>query len=116
MFKELIAGLSTFLTASYILFLYPKILSEGGVDFGAALTATVVVIVLSTLFLGIYADFPALIVPGLSLGPFLVYSVILRYGASWEIALGLVFWAGLIIFLLSIFKVRQKTLTCKKRT
>lgn len=108
--KELIAGLSTFLTVSYLLFLYPKILSEGGIDFGAAYTATIITIVIATLFLGIYANFPVIIVPGLSIGPFLVYSVILKHGASWQVALGLVFWTGLIIFLLSIFKVRQKIL------
>ena len=108
--KEFLAGLSTFFTVSYLLVLYPKILSEGGVNFGAALTATILTIIVATLFLGIYANFPVILVPGLSVGPFLVYSVILKQGASWQIALGLVFWTGLIIFLLSIFKVRQKIL------
>lgn len=108
--NEFLAGLSTFFTVSYLLILYPKILSEGGVDYGAALTATIVTIVVATLFLGIYANFPVIIVPGLSVGPFLVYSVIQKQGATWQIALGLVFWTGFIIFLLSIFKVRQKIL------
>lgn len=108
--SELIAGLSTFFTASYLLLLYPKILSEGGIDFGAATTATILTITLSTLFLALYADFPALLVTGLSVGPYLVYSVILKQGASWPIALGLVFWAGLAIFLLTLLKVRQKIL------
>lgn len=108
--KELLAGFSTFFTVAYLIVLYPKILSEGGIDFGSALTATILTIVLSTIFLALYADFPALLAPGLSVGPFLVYSVILKQHATWYIALGLVFWAGLIIFLLSLFKVRQKIL------
>jgi len=108
--KELLAGLSTFFTVAYLLLLYPKILSEGGIDFGSALTATILSIVISTLFLALYAEFPALLAPGLSVGPFLVYSVIQKQNASWEVALGMVFWAGLVIFLLSIFKVRQKIL------
>lgn len=108
--REFLAGLSTFFTVSYLILLYPKIMSEGGVDFGAALTAVILTITASSLFLAIYADFPALLVPGLSVGPFLVYSVILKQGATWETAFGLVFWAGLIIFLLTLFKVRQKIL------
>lgn len=108
--KELLAGLSTFFTAAYLILLYPKILSEGGIDFGSALTATILTLVASTLFLALYADFPVLLAPGLSVGPYLVYSVILKQGASWQTAFGMVFWAGLIIFLLTIFKLRQKIL------
>ncbi len=108
--KEILAGLSTFFTAAYLLLLYPKILSEGGVDFGAALTATILTMTASTLFLALYADFPVLLAPGLSVGPFLVYSVILKQQATWQIALGIVFWAGLVIFLASLFKIRQKIL------
>ncbi len=85
-------------------------MSEGGIDFGSALTALVLTIAASSLFLALYADFPALLVPGLSVGPFLVYSVIQKQGASWQTAFGLVFWAGFILFLLTLFKVRQKIL------
>jgi AGZA family xanthine/uracil permease-like MFS transporter len=108
--KEFLAGLSTFFTVAYLILLYPKILSEGGINFGSALTATILTITASTLFLALYADFPTLLAPGLSVGPFLVYSVIQKQHATWQIALGIVFWAGLVIFLLSLFKVRQKIL------
>jgi AGZA family xanthine/uracil permease-like MFS transporter len=108
--KELVAGLSTFFTMAYLLLLYPKILSEGGIDFGSALTATILTIFLSTLFLALYAHFPAVLAPGLSIGPYLVYSVILKQHATWQSALGMVFWVGLALLLLSIFKVRQKIL------
>lgn len=108
--KEFLAGLTTFFTVSYIILLYPSFFKAAGVDIGSALTATILTIVFSTLFLAIYADFPAILVPGLSVGPFLVYSVILKQGASWQTAFGIVFWAGLSIFLLTLFKVRQKIL------
>jgi AGZA family xanthine/uracil permease-like MFS transporter len=108
--KEILAGLSSFFTVSYLLLLYPKILSEGGIDFGAALTATILTLFVSTLFLALYAKFPVVLAPGLSVGPFLVYSVILKQQATWQTALGIVFWAGLAIFLLSVFKIRQKIL------
>lgn len=108
--KELLAGISTFFTIAYLFLLYPKILSEGGMDSGAALTAIILTVTASTLFLAFYADFPVLLAPGLSVGPFLVYSVIQKQHATWQIALGIVFWAGFVIFLLSLFKVRQKIL------
>lgn len=108
--KELLAGLSTFFTISYLILLYPKILSEGGVDFGAAFTATILTIVISTIIFAFVSDFPALLVPGLSVGPYLVYSVIIKQNAPWQTAFGIVFWAGVIIFLLTLFKVRQKIL------
>lgn len=108
--REFLAGLSTFFTVSYLILLYPSFLNAGGIDLGSAITATILTIVISTLFLALYSDFPAILVPGLSVGPFLVYSVILKQGASWQTALGIVFWAGIAIFLLTIFKVRQKIL------
>ncbi|HSX10743.1 MAG TPA: NCS2 family permease [Chlamydiales bacterium] len=108
--KEIIAGLSTFFTVGYLILLYPKILSEGGVDFGSALTATILTIVLSTTFLALYAHFPVVLAPGLSIGPYLVYSVILQDHVSWQTAFGIVFWAGVVLLLMSLFKLRQKIL------
>lgn len=108
--KEILAGISTFFTISYLILLYPKILSEGGIDFGSALTATILTITASTLFLALYSNFPVLLAPGLSVGPFLVYSLILKQKAPWETVFGLVFWAGFVLFLLTIFRIRQKIL------
>jgi AGZA family xanthine/uracil permease-like MFS transporter len=108
--REILAGLSTFFTMAYLLLLYPQILSEGGIDIGSALTATILTLAASTLFLGLYTNFPAVLAPGLSVGPFLVYSVILKQGTPWQTALGLVFWAGLCILILSLLKIRQKIL------
>ena len=106
--REILAGLSTFFTLAYYFLLFPKILSEGGIELGAALTATIGALVISTLFLAIIGHFPAVLAPGLGVGAYLVYSVILPGHATWSQALGLVFWSGLAIFLLSVFKVRQK--------
>ena len=108
--KEILAGLSTFFTVAYLILLYPKILAEGGIDFGSALTATILTIVFSTTFLALYAHFPAVLAPGLSIGPYLVYSVILQQHATWQTVFGIVFWAGLVLLLLSLFKVRQQIL------
>ena len=106
--REILAGLSTFFTVSYFFLLYPKILSAGGLDLGASLTATILTLVLSTFFFAFYAQFPAILAPSLGIGAYLSYSVISTDQATWQTALGVVFWAGLLMFLLSLFKVRQK--------
>ncbi len=106
--REILAGLSTFFTMAYLLLLYPQILKDGGIDSGAALTATILIIVIATFFLALFANFPAVLAPGLSVGPYLVYSIILKQHATWQAALGMVFWVGLILFLLTLFKIRQQ--------
>lgn len=108
--KEILAGLSTFFTAAYLLILYPQIFSAGGMDAGSALTASILTIVISTLFLGLYSNFPVLLAPGLSAAVFLVYSAILVEHISWQTALGIVFWSGLILFLLTVFNIRRQIL------
>ncbi|OGN64679.1 MAG: hypothetical protein A3E80_00290 [Chlamydiae bacterium RIFCSPHIGHO2_12_FULL_49_9] len=108
--RELIPGLSSFFTIAYLLLLYPQILSEGGVDFGSALTATILTLFLSTLLLALYGNFPFVLAPGLSVVVYLVYSLLMKQQAPWPTALGIVFWAGVTLFLLSVFKVRQKIL------
>lgn len=106
----MIAGLSTFFTLAYLLLLYPQIMSEGGFDFGASLVAQILTLAATTFFLALYADFPAVLAPGLSVVAYLVYSAIQKQGLLPSQALGIVFWAGLIIFILSVFKIRQKLL------
>lgn len=114
MFKkktEVLAGISSFFSISYLLSLYPHILHSGGLDLFSAFQATVFTTFLATCFLAIWADFPALLAPSLSVGPYLVHFIILGQKASWPIALGIVFWVGIIIYLLTIFRVRQKILS-----
>jgi adenine/guanine/hypoxanthine permease len=107
---EILAGLSTFFTMSYILILLPELLSAGGFEFGAALTATAVTLACSTLFLACYAHFPMVVGPGIGIAAFLMFSVVDKHIATLAQVLGLVFWGGVIVFLLSITGLRQKIL------
>jgi AGZA family xanthine/uracil permease-like MFS transporter len=108
--REVIAGLSSFFTLAYLLLLYPQIMSEGGFDFGATLVAQIITLAASSIFLALYAGFPGVIAPGLSVVAYLVYSAIQKQGVLPSQALGIVFWSGLFVFLLSVFKIRQKIL------
>ncbi|MDE3046167.1 MAG: NCS2 family permease [Verrucomicrobiota bacterium] len=108
--KEFLAGLSTFFTLAYLLLLYPQLMSEGGFDFGATLVAMILSLFVSTLFLAFYADFPAVLASGISVVSYLVFTAIPMQGVLPMQALGIVFWAGFIVFLLSAFKLRQKIL------
>jgi AGZA family xanthine/uracil permease-like MFS transporter len=103
---EIIAGITTFLAAMYIIIVNPSILSQCGMPFNGVLTATVLVSLFSTLMMGIYAHNPILVAPGMGLNAFFTFSVVLGMGVKWETALGAVFWAGIIFLLLSIFNIR----------
>jgi AGZA family xanthine/uracil permease-like MFS transporter len=106
--KEILAGFSTFFTLAYLLLLYPQLMSDGGFDFGSSLVAMVIALFSSTLFLALYADFPAVLAPGISVVSYLVFSAIPIQGILPMQVLSVVFWAGLILFVLSLCKVRQK--------
>ncbi|MGE5680094.1 MAG: NCS2 family permease [Bacillota bacterium] len=103
---EILAGITTFLSAMYIIVVNPAILSKTGMPFSAVLTATVIVCAFCTLMMGIYAKNPILVAPGMGLNAFFTFSVVLGMGVKWETALGSVFWAGVAFFLLSVFNVR----------
>lgn len=103
---EILAGITTFLAAMYIIVVNPAILSKTGMPFNAVLTATVLVCAFCTLMMGIYAKNPILVAPGMGLNAFFTFSVVLGMGVKWETALGAVFWAGVAFLLLSVFNVR----------
>lgn len=103
---EILAGLTTFLAAMYIIIVNPAILSKTGMPFNAVLTATVLLSAFSTLAMGLYAKNPILVAPGMGLNAFFTFSVCIGMGVRWETALGSVFWAGVVFMLLSIFNVR----------
>lgn len=107
-YKEILAGFSTFLTILYLFILYPQLLCAGGIDLGAAFSATVLITAISTLFMGVYGKSPIALGPGLGAGAFLVYSLAIGQHLPWSTILGFVFWSGLAIFLISIFKQRQR--------
>jgi len=103
---EIVAGLTTFLAAMYIIVVNPTIMSRTGMPFNGVLTATVLVSAFSTIMMGVYAKNPILVAPGMGLNAFFTYSVVLNMGVKWETALGSVFWAGIVFLLLSVFNVR----------
>lgn len=103
---EIIAGITTFLASMYIIVVNPSILSHAGLPFNAVLTATVLVSAFSSIAMGIYAKNPILLAPGMGLNAFFTYSVVLGMHVSYQVALGAVFWSGVIFILLSVFNVR----------
>lgn len=104
---EVIAGITTFLTMAYIIFVNPSILSEAGMDYGAVFVATCVAAAIGCLVMGIWANYPIAQAPGMGLNAFFTYGVVLGMGYAWEAALGAVFLSGFCFFLLSIFKIRE---------
>ena len=103
---EIIAGITTFLATMYIIVVNPAILSNTGMPFGGVLTATVLVSAFSSIMMGIYARNPIVLAPGMGINAFFTFSVVLGMGIKWEVALGAVFWSGIIFLLLSVFNIR----------
>jgi AGZA family xanthine/uracil permease-like MFS transporter len=104
---EIIAGVSTFLTMAYIIAVNPGILSATGMPFDAVFVATCIAAALGTGLMGLLANYPVALAPGMGLNAFFTFGVVMGMGQSWEIALGCVFWSGIIFVLLSAFKVRE---------
>jgi AGZA family xanthine/uracil permease-like MFS transporter len=104
---ELRAGLVTFLTMSYIIFVQPAVLSQAGMDFGAVMGATCIASALAIFVMGLYANYPIALAPGMGENFFFAYGVVLGMEVSWQVALGAVFLSGLAFLLLSIFRLRE---------
>lgn len=104
---EVVAGLTTFLTMAYIIFVNPAMMSDAGIDPGAAFVATCLAAAIGTLIMGLWANYPIALAPGMGLNAMFSYTVVGSMGYSWEVALGAVFISGFLFFLLSIFKVRE---------
>ncbi|MEI0580835.1 NCS2 family permease [Brachyspira pilosicoli] len=105
--SEIIAGITTFMTMAYILAVNPSILSATGMDKGAVFTATVVSSIVATLIMGLLANLPFALAPGMGLNAFFAYTVVLGMGYSWQTALTAVFIEGIIFLILTIFNVRE---------
>jgi AGZA family xanthine/uracil permease-like MFS transporter len=108
--REVIAGITTFLTMSYIVVVNPAILSTAGtgIPFSGALTATVLVCFTMTLLMGLYAKLPFGVAPGMGLNAFFAYTLIINGGIPWPVALGIVFWAGVLFLLVSATPLRER--------
>lgn len=104
---EAIAGLSTFLTMVYISVVNPAILSEAGMDFGGVFVATCLAAAYGTLVMGLVANYPIALAPGMGQNAFFAYTVVLTQGHSWQTALGAVFVSGVLFVILSLLPVRE---------
>ena len=104
---ELIAGLTSFLACSYIIVVNPSVLSATGASYSALLTATVIISMFSSIAMGLYANNPIILAPGMGLNAFFTFSLVIGMKVPLPTALGAVFWSGVIFLLLSLFKVRE---------
>ncbi|HEV2837051.1 MAG TPA: NCS2 family permease [Pyrinomonadaceae bacterium] len=106
---EAIAGITTFFTMAYIVVVNPSILSTPGTGmaFSGVLTATVLVCFLMTLLMGVYAKLPFAVAPGMGINAYFTFTVILTQRVWWQVALGIVFWAGVLFLLISVTPIRE---------
>ncbi|MCB1320877.1 MAG: NCS2 family permease, partial [Leptospiraceae bacterium] len=116
---EALAGITTFLTMAYIIFVQPTVLSgamfgqDTGMDFGAIMTATCIAAAIATLMMGVYARFPVALAPGMGANFFLVLTVIpaaaaAGYGQGWEVGLGIIFVSGALFLVITVAGIREK--------
>jgi|TARA_B100002051_G_C16705695_1_gene623618 AGZA family xanthine/uracil permease-like MFS transporter len=104
--SEIIAGFTTFLTMAYIIFVNPQIMEASGMDKGAIFVGTCLAAAIACLIMGVFANWPIGLAPGMGLNAFFTYTVVGEMGYSWEIALGAVFIAGILFFVMSVTNLR----------
>ena len=104
---EIMAGITTFMTMSYILAVNPQILSESGMDYGSVFTGTIIASVVAMLFMAFYANLPFGMSAGMGLNAFFTYTVVMQMGKTWQFALTAVFLEGIIFLLLSFVGLRE---------
>ena len=104
---EIIAGFTTFIALAYIMFVNPNILADAGVPKEAAIASTIWIAALSTMMMGVFANYPVALAPGMGLNAFFAYYVCGVLGLHWTVALGAVFFSGLLFLILTISHVRQ---------
>ncbi|MCX8490027.1 MAG: NCS2 family permease [Cyclobacteriaceae bacterium] len=106
--KELIAGTTTWVTMVYIVAVNPAMLSNAGMDQGALFVATCLAAAFGSLIMGLYANLPIALAPGMGLNAFFVYSIVKGHGLPWQDALGAVFWSGVLFLILSFSPIRKR--------
>lgn len=104
---EILAGITTFMTMAYILMVNPGMLSETGMDWGGVFTATALSAAIATLMMGLLANYPFALAPGMGLNAFFTYTIVFGMSKSWQFALTAVFLEGIIFIILSLFQVRE---------
>ena len=104
--KEFLAGFTTFITMAYIIFVNPQIMALSGMDQGAIFVGTCLAAAIACFVMGFFANWPIGLAPGMGLNAFFTYTVVGEMGYSWEVALGAVFLAGILFFIMSITRLR----------
>lgn len=105
---ELLAGGTTYLTMAYIVFVNPAILAAAGMDFGAVFVATCLAAAAGSLIMGLYANYPVALAPGMGLNAYFAFVVVPLFGGDWRLALGCVFVSGILFLLISISPLRER--------
>jgi len=106
--RELLGGLTTFITMAYIIVVNPRILAEGGMPIEGVVFATCVSAAVATLVMGLWANYPIALAPGMSLNAYFTYSIVIGRGIPWTTALGVVFFSGLLFLVLTLTRVREQ--------
>lgn len=104
---EIVAGMTTFVTMAYILVVNPAVLSKTGMDFNGVFVATILASVIGTLIMGIFANYPIAIAPGMGMNAYFAFAVVIAMGIAWQQALGAVFIASVIFMVLSLTQFRK---------
>jgi AGZA family xanthine/uracil permease-like MFS transporter len=104
---EIVAGATTYLTMAYIVFVNPQILAAAGMDRGAVFVATCLASAFATLLMGLLANYPLALAPGMGMNAYFTYSVVKGLHYSWEVALGAVFLSGFLFLILSLTRIRS---------
>ena len=104
---ELRAGPATFLTMAYIMFVNPAMLEKAGMDHGAVVVATCLAAALSTAIMGLYANYPIALAPGMGLNAYFAFTMVPELGGNWQLALGIVFLSGALFLLISLTPLRE---------
>ena len=105
--KEVLAGITTFITMAYIIFVNPQMMAQSGMDHGAIFVGTCLAAAIACFVMGLFANWPVGLAPGMGLNAFFTYTVVGEMGYSWEVALGSVFIAGVLFFIMSITPLRR---------
>ena len=104
---EILAGLTTFIALAYIIFVNPNILAEAGIPKEAAIASTIWIAALATMVMGVVANYPVALAPGMGLNAFFAYYVCGTLGLHWTVALGAVFFSGVLFLILTVSHIRQ---------
>jgi len=113
---EILAGFTTFLTMAYIIIVNPSILATTGMDAGGVFVATCLAAAFGTLVMGLYANYPIALAPGMGLNAFFAFGVVGAMGYSWQVALGAVFISGVIFVIISLLPIRAWIINSIPRT